>query len=166
MDNKLSFAEALANIKPETVIVKAPSGLFYERIKPTAVASIFDLAELPQSAASAAKEEWLKQGVGTLDADDADGTKSEEVESKNVKKAIEIRNRVCSNSVNPKITMSENPAPEEFHWSRIPAKDLEFLFQYETARGDASAMLAMFSERPESSPFLGSHSKKQRKAGK
>ncbi len=59
-----SFAEALSKLAPGTIVLKAPSGLFYKRVKPTAIATLFDLGELPQTAASIASEEWAKQGVG------------------------------------------------------------------------------------------------------
>lgn len=164
-----SYLDAIANLKLEIITVYPEPGIAMKRIKPTAFGAIFDVGDLPMDAAGMASASWAEQGVGALpdstdDSPDAGAAEKAQVEA--LKKALEVRDRVFSNSVEPKIVNHPPTNDNEIHWKQIPPAHLEYLYKYEASFGSAAIMAAMFPEEPGQGAYLGSHSKKRRRPRK
>lgn len=155
------YRQMMASRQPVIINVTAPSGFVFKRIKPSNFAIIFDAGELPQTAASEAAEEWQKDGLLPPDASEA----ASDTE-KAARKALEIRDRVLSNSVDPKIVLGDPQNKSEISYAEVDPEDLAFLYKFEASRGEYSVMLAMFPQPAEQRVMAGIDSKKLRKTTK
>ena len=166
------FRQMMASRERKIIDVKAPSGFVYKRFEPCKYTILFDDGNVPQSAATLAVQEWEKQGIiqptDTTQPIEAQSPASPESESK-VNKMMKVRDRVLTDSVDPKLVTgtpkNENEISIEMMMATVP-EDVEFLVQFEAAGGDASAMLAMFPKGREQHALASAATKKQRHAGK
>ncbi len=159
------YRQMLDRKPPQTVLVTAPSGFVFKRIKPSTFAILFDAGELPTAAADEAAVEWQKNGldIGTV------GTPadlSEKQKEDAARKALAARDRVITNSVEPKLVIGATQNENEISVFDLDPEDLSFLWQYEVSRGDDAVRLAMFPEGLEQRVISGIDSQKLRKARK
>lgn len=160
------YLARIADIEPETVTFTLNvSGAKQTFVKPTVFGAIFGAGELPAAAADEAAAAWREDGIGVIPEDEQRQPSATEKEKADIaagKKALEIRNRVFSESVSPKIVDHKPRNDNELHWSSYLKPDLEQIYKWVAAYGDAGIMLAMFPERREQRPLASLSRKKQR----
>ena len=156
------YREMMRLKEPETIDVKLPSGEVHTRVKQSSFAVIFEAGELPTAIAEKSVPAWEAQGVKVTPEQPAVAAETAITsEEKNVIKAYQARDRVLTNSIDPKlIGVDQVPQNEnELSVGELAPDDLAYLYKYEASFGDAAVMAAMFPEGRTASP-LASHSRK------
>lgn len=143
----------------DLVEVTVPSGNTFLFHKPSKFAVLFTAGNLPQMATSQAVEEWAKEGVipegvngvGIAPAD----------QQTLIKTVFELRDKVLKLCVSPKMVIGK--AQEgEVSTDDIADEDLEYLFKWVAAGGDAAAMAAMFPQGAFAGPVVRPNRKARR----
>lgn len=134
------YRQSLIVDDSEIVDVTVPSGFTFQFHKPSKFAVLFGIGNLPQAAASMAAEKWQQDGLI------AEGTAASAIDvEKQLKIALDMRDRVLKLSHSPKIVMgTANESAGEISADDIDSEDLEYLFKWVAAGGDTSLMLATF----------------------
>lgn len=127
---------------PEIVDVTVPSGFVFKFRKPSAFSMLFTMGELPVAAANAAAEAWREAGV--VDPASQASAPLAAPAQKMAEIAFRIRDRVLELSYDPKLVVGAARSARELSTEDLSDVDLEYLFKWVSAGGNASAMLAMF----------------------
>lgn len=147
------------NMEQTVVSVTAPSGFVYKFLKPSKFATLFQLGQLPQAAASKAVERWIAAGV--IKEGDA---QPEAIKDLNM--VDQILDRLLHLSFEPKIVLSDPKNDNEVTTDLVPPDDLEYLFTWVAAGGEVSGMLSTFPRQTNGSALVSHSRKKQRAAAK
>ncbi len=145
------YREMVAEIEPEIITVTVWSGATMKRIKPAAYTNIFELPSVPMQLADRAVEAWREDGldVGDKKQDDADISSEDKKEFERLQyeagvRAINAKQRVLDNSIEPKIVDRTPAGDNEIHWTELHKNDLGWLYQYEASGGSDAVRAAMF----------------------
>lgn len=144
----------------EIVDVTVPSGFVFQFKKPSKFSLLFQMGNLPASTVNDAVEAWQKDGIIDVSKEQGLG------QLKLVQTVLNLRDKVLDLSHNPKIVIGPASGPDQISTDDVSDEDLEYLFKWVSAGGDASSMLAMFPARSQPSSLASSSRKKQRAAGK
>lgn len=171
------FRELTKDRERKIIDVNAPSGMIYRRYAPSTYTLLFEDETMPQNATSAALEEWSNQGIDLLGEEvktESPDTESPDTESPEkidpakralMIKAMNIRDRVLTNSYSPKLVLGEAQNEDELSVQEVLDKapeDIDFLYKFEAAGGQKSVMLKMFPEGSGSGALASASRKKQR----
>lgn len=152
----------IANREAVVVDVKLPSGFVFKFEKPSRFAMLFRAGQLPQAAASDAVAAW--QELGLIDDEQVTEQEIKQIDLANT--MLSLRNRVLELSREPKLVVGLAMRPNELSTDDVADEDLEYLFKWVSAGGDASVMLAMFPKGPGQDVMASASRKTQRHKAK
>lgn len=152
-----SYQSHIATKAPTIVDVHVPSGFVFKFEKPSKFSMLFAAGSLPQSAVAEAVSAWEKDGVFT--PTDAEGGESNQL--KLIKTALDMRDRVLRLSHLPKLVVGPAKDESELSTDDVADEDLEFLFRWVAAGGEAS-QLSTFPGGSQQRPLASASRKKQR----
>jgi uncharacterized glyoxalase superfamily protein PhnB len=140
----------------ELVDVKVPSGFVFKFEKPSKFSMLFAAGQLPLSATNKAVAKWQEGGVL-----EESGAVTED-QAQLVKAAFMIRDKVLKLSHTPKLVVGEAQNETELSTDDIADEDLDYLFKWVAAGGEASAMLGTFPGRSKPDTLASAGGKNKR----
>lgn len=160
-ENYLQQTQQVKQAEAELVEVQVPSGFVFVMQKPGKMGMLFGVGQLPIAAASRAVEAWQRDGViDETNVETDDGLKLFDL-------AIRIRDRVLALSHSPKLVVGPADASKnELSTDNVLDIDLDYLFRWVQAGGDASKMLGNFPGGPGTSADARPNRKGRRAAAK
>jgi hypothetical protein len=141
----------------ELVDVKVPSGFVFKFEKPSKFSMLFAAGQLPLSATNKAVAKWQEEGV----LEEGGGAVTED-QAQLVKAAFMIRDKVLKLSHTPKLVVGEAQNETELSTDDIADEDLDYLFKWVAAGGEASAMLGTFPGRSKPDTLASAGGKNKR----
>jgi uncharacterized glyoxalase superfamily protein PhnB len=141
----------------ELVDVKVPSGFVFKFEKPSKFSMLFAAGQLPLSATNKAVAKWQEEGV----LEEGGGAVTED-QAQLVKAAFMIRDKVLKLSHTPKLVVGEAQNETELSTDDIADEDLDYLFKWVAAGGEASAMLGTFPGRSKPNALASAGGKNKR----
>jgi hypothetical protein len=141
----------------ELVDVKVPSGFVFKFEKPSKFSMLFAAGQLPLSATNKAVAKWQEGGV----LEESGGAVTED-QAQLVKAAFMIRDKVLKLSHTPKLVVGEAHGDNELSTDDIADEDLDYLFKWVAAGGEASAMLGTFPRRSKPDALASAGGKNKR----
>ncbi len=161
MTSAAKYRQQIKDAQAEIVDVIAPSGFCFQFEKPSKFGMLFGMGNMPTSAASKAVESWQKDGVLEVAADGKQDT------MQLFEMALRIKDRVLRLSYSPKIVIGKaDESKDELSADDIAPVDLEYLFNWVSAGGEASAMLGNFPRGSQPSVVAKPNRKARRAASK
>jgi hypothetical protein len=158
------YRAQIAQKEAVLVDVTVPSGFVFKFKKPSRYGMLFTMGSLPTSAVSTAVEAWEKEGLKLGEGSD-DLAKVSKM-SKVIDTVMNLRDKVIDLSAEPKLVIGPAKNENEISTDDVDDEDLEYLFQWVSAGGDASVMLAMFPKRSRANSLASANRPKQRSAAK
>lgn len=139
------YRATLSTQEAEIVDVRLPSGFVIQMQKPSRFGMLFGMGNMPLAAASRAVEAWQNDGIAAK----PDARKGNDVDAEDTLKlfetAIRVRDNVIRLSHSPKLVMGvADETKDEISTDDVSNDDLEYLFNWVSSGGDASAMLGNF----------------------
>lgn len=143
------------------VDVTVPSGFVFKFEKPSKYSMLFTMGSLPVSAVNGAVESWKKDGVTTEES-----SATAKAQDKIIQTVMSLRDKVIELSKEPKLVVGRATNDNEISTDDIADDDLEYLFKWVTAGGDAGVMLAMFPQGSPTNSLASANRPKQRAKAK